>query len=70
MQEIKPIGEALVARAKKGDIPAIKELFDRAFGKSAQTHVMDGDAVLMKPITGMTIMLDGSFNKSCDNTSN
>ena len=34
MKEISPIGEALIAKAKEGDIPAARELFDRAFGKS------------------------------------
>ena len=37
MAEIQPIGVALITRAKKGDIAAAKELFDRAFGRSIQT---------------------------------
>jgi hypothetical protein len=30
MCEIKPIGEALIGKAKKGDVLAVRELFDRA----------------------------------------
>ncbi len=33
---IKPINEALIAKAKEGDIAAIKELHDRVYGKSIQ----------------------------------
>ncbi len=36
-QEIGPISDALVSKAKTGDIHAIKELFDRAWGKSPQS---------------------------------
>jgi len=36
MREIEPIGLALIKKAKKGDISACKELFDRAFGKAPQ----------------------------------
>jgi hypothetical protein len=43
MVEIVPIGEALIAKAKKGDVIAIRELFDRAFGKSPQTSKIDLD---------------------------
>ncbi len=35
-QEIGPISEALISQAKKGDIRAIKELFDRAWGRAPQ----------------------------------
>lgn len=33
MRDITPIGEALIAKAKKGDVIAVRELFNRAFGK-------------------------------------
>ncbi len=36
MREISPIGEALIAKAKRGDIGAAKELFDRAWGRAPQ----------------------------------
>lgn len=35
-QEIEPIADVLVSRAKEGDIRAIKELFDRAWGRAPQ----------------------------------
>jgi len=37
IKEIKPIREALILKAKNGDVTAIKELFDRAFGRSLQS---------------------------------
>lgn len=36
---IGPLFEALYDKAKNGDVSAIKELFDRAFGKSPQALV-------------------------------
>ncbi len=36
LEEIGPICEALIKKAKKGNIHAIRELFDRAWGKSPQ----------------------------------
>jgi len=36
MREIQPIGEALIKRAKLGEIAATRELFDRAWGRSRQ----------------------------------
>lgn len=41
MCEIKPIGKALIFKAKKGDVAAIRELFDRAFGKVPQSAKID-----------------------------
>lgn len=41
MHDIVPIGEALIAKAKDGDIAAARELFDRAFGKSQQNAKID-----------------------------
>ena len=54
MKEIKPIGEALIVRAKNGDIPAIRELFDRAFGRAPQSMKLDSeDGILPIPIFGV-----------------
>lgn len=39
--EIEPIFKALTAKAKKGDVSAAKELFDRAWGKSHQSMTVD-----------------------------
>lgn len=35
------IVKKLVKQAKQGDVPAIKELFDRCLGKPLQTHEVD-----------------------------
>jgi hypothetical protein len=42
LKEIDPITESLIKKAKTGDVPAIKELFDRAFGKAPQA-ITDAD---------------------------
>lgn len=57
MREIKPIGEALIARAKKGEVIAVRELFDRAFGKAPQTAKMDlaGGKRLIPILSGVEI---------------
>ena len=47
MGDIEPIGRALINKAKKGDVTAARELFDRAFGKVPQATV---DLVQQKPI--------------------
>lgn len=36
LKNIKPINEALIKKAKKGDLAAIKELHDRVYGKAVQ----------------------------------
>ncbi len=41
IRDIQPIGEALITKAKNGDVTATKELFDRAFGRSPQTAKID-----------------------------
>jgi len=38
MKEQVVIDAALVEKAKTGDVPAIKELYDRVYGKSLQTN--------------------------------
>jgi hypothetical protein len=40
MQEIGPIGDALISQAKIGNIAAIKELFDRSWGRAPQAMHM------------------------------
>ena len=53
MCEIRPIGDALINKAKKGDVIAARELFDRAFGKAPQTTKVDpSDGILPIPIFG------------------
>jgi hypothetical protein len=41
--EKEPIINALIAKAKDGDVPAIRELYDRALGKATQPVSMDED---------------------------
>jgi|SRR3989344_935232 len=54
MQEIVPIGKALITKAKKGDVIATRELFDRAFGKAAQNVKIDpSERGLPAPIMGI-----------------
>lgn len=36
-EEIQPIADKLIEKAQTGDVPAIKELFDRAWGKSKES---------------------------------
>ena len=53
MHEIEPIGKALVEKAKRGDVMAVRELFDRAFGKAPQTAKIDSEGkMLPEPILG------------------
>lgn len=42
LAEIGPITEALIAKGMTGDVQAIRELFDRAFGKAPQA-ITDAD---------------------------
>lgn len=44
--QVLPIGDALVEKAKTGDIQAIKEFFDRTFGKAAQLVEHTGEIKL------------------------
>lgn len=46
VKNIKPINNALLKKAKSGDIAAIKELHDRVYGKSAQPITGDADKPL------------------------
>lgn len=43
VQDMKDIASNLVAKAKGGDIQAIKELFDRCLGRALQTHSIDAE---------------------------
>ena len=51
------IGKALINKAKKGEVAAIRELFDRAFGKSPQSMTLDST----ERIEGVNITFDRSF---------
>ena len=43
IENIKPINKALIAKAKKGDIQAIRELHDRVYGKAPQDIKLDAE---------------------------
>lgn len=45
-REITPIGNKLLKEAKKGNIAAIKELFDRSFGKPPQSLDIKGQFMM------------------------
>lgn len=63
ISEIVPIGEALIAKAKTGDVSAIKELLDRAFGKAPQTNKIDlSETVRPVPILG-GLTFDAAFRE-------
>jgi hypothetical protein len=49
MREIVPIGNALISRAKNGEVVAVRELFDRAFGKAPQTAKVDLSSDQLEP---------------------
>lgn len=57
--EIEPIGLKLIEEGKKGNIQAIKELFDRAFGKAPQA-LTGADGGVLK------IVFDQVFNQKED----
>ncbi len=42
-KDIQEIAKKLVSKAKKGDVPATKEILDRCLGKPEQTHNMEGE---------------------------
>jgi hypothetical protein len=66
LQEIAPIGKALITKAKKGDVAAVRELFDRAFGKAPQTAKVDFlEHRLPTPIMG-GLNFDPSFMREED----
>ena len=41
-EKIEPLADILIQRALKGDIAALKEVFDRGFGKAMQAIEMSG----------------------------
>lgn len=56
LKDITPVTMALIKKAKTGDVPAIKELFDRAFGKAPQA-ITDADG------TSLFLAFDQAFKK-------
>lgn len=51
LDNIRPINEALIRKAKEGDMQAIKELHDRVYNKAAQPLTGgDGGAILISGV--------------------
>lgn len=48
--EIGPICDALIKKAKSGDIRAVKELLDRAWGRPAQSLVLEPETFKLEII--------------------
>ena len=46
IENIKPINEALVRKAKGGDMQAIRELHDRVYGKAPQAIIQEGEMTI------------------------
>lgn len=56
VKEMKPLVEALLAKAKGGDVHALKEVFDRTWGKSVQQIIPtdpEGNAI---PILSVNVV--------------
>lgn len=51
LENVRPINQALIDKAKNGDIAAIKELHDRVYNKAAQPLTGgDGGAILISGV--------------------
>lgn len=61
LENIKPINQALIDKAKSGDIQAIKELHDRVYNKAAQP-LTGGDGGAIK-IQGVDITVRSNESK-------
>ena len=46
IDNIQPINQALVNKAKKGDIQAIRELHDRVYGRAPQAITTEGEMTI------------------------
>ncbi len=53
-EEIQPIANKLIEKASTGDVSAIKELFDRAWGKSRESIDLTTKG---EPITGFNYLI-------------
>ncbi len=61
IQDIKDIGTALLKKAKTGDVPATKELFDRLWGKAPQAITgEDGGPIALRMIDFSGLRKDDS----------
>lgn len=51
--DIRSVAQALVARAKQGDVPAVRELLDRLVGRTSDTSVDAVGPPIINVITGV-----------------
>ena len=65
LAEIDPITKALISKGKTGDVAAIKELFDRAFGKAPQAITGEDGGALK--IMFDTVFKDATTSGSKEN---
>lgn len=49
-KEILPITQALIEKAKKGDVVACRELFDRAWGRTTQSLTLESPYIFSSKI--------------------
>ena len=66
MREIEPIAKALITKAKRGDVAAARELFDRSWGKATQQTEnagVNGPRVWNLPVTVIDNKQPGSMLK-------
>ncbi len=61
-EEIEPISRVLISEAKKGNIRAIKELFDRAWGRPKQETEIGPSDVGKKEIERLSEQLAGMIS--------
>lgn len=45
-ENIEPLATALLAKALEGDMPALKEAFERGLGKVKETHKLEGEITI------------------------
>lgn len=63
-RNLEPILKSLMRQAKKGNVMAIKEMLDRAWGKPAQAIV--GDSTNRTPIPILYVSSDNSDKKDTE----
>ncbi len=51
--DIKAVARALVARARDGEVPAVRELLDRLLGRTSDTSPEDAGPPIIHVITGV-----------------
>jgi hypothetical protein len=52
-RDVQQVAQALVKRAKQGDVPAVRELLDRLLGKAGDITPDDAGPPIINVITGV-----------------